>query len=354
MFAFIISCETEIIDQKNKKSNNESNICDIAKEVQVPLSMKIENPKLYKYVDQKYSDDIEDFDEKISIIEQLLKSYNDSLGEVCSTLKSLYKKQQNSLNTKVEEEKKKSKWEIKYYVDEFGDKTENGYVFRVIDDGLFSNSATSNSKLSVKFLIEPNELTIMLLEYGSNYVKGSQKSPDNYEVALKISDQKYLFKAENYSDRLTFDNKSSTEITELIDKNDQIKFYIEEISDYSKTTYKFNLLYGKGLITELIKIDLNGVYKDTALNTQKDLNNELKTSKNKNITASIIVGSFGAESNAEKLKKSLLTEGFEYIDISKIGSVNRVSVLVLGSKEEAKEVLKKVKVNHKSAWISYN
>ena len=353
MFAFIISCEPEIIDQKNKKSNNQSNICDIVREVQVPLSMKIENPKLYKYVEQKYIDDIEDFDEKMSIIEQLLKSYSDSLGEVCFHLKSLYEKHQNSLNAEVEEKKKKSKWEIKYYVDEFGDRTENGYVYRVIDDGFFSNSATSNSKLSVKFLIEPNELTIMLLEYGSNYVKGSKKRPDNYEVALKISDQKYLFKAKNYSDRLTFDNKSSSEIIELIDKNDQIKFYIEEISDYSKTSYKFNLLYGEGLITELIKIDLNGVYKDPTLNTQKILTNKQKTSKNKNITGSIIVGSFGAESNAEKLKKSLLKEGFENIEISKIGSVNRVSVLVSGSKEEAQEMLKKVKVNHKSAWISY-
>ena len=69
---------------------------------------------------------------------------------------------------------------------------------------------------------------------------------------------------------------------------------------------------------------------------------------------SIIIGSFGAVSNAEKLKKSLLNEGFENIDISKIGKINRVSILVSGSKEKAQEILKKVKVNHKSAWISYN
>jgi hypothetical protein len=72
------------------------------------------------------------------------------------------------------------------------------------------------------------------------------------------------------------------------------------------------------------------------------------------ISAKIIIGSFGAKENAEKLKKSLLIEGFENIDISKVGNINRVSILVSGSKEKAQEILKKVKVNHKSAWISYN
>ena len=74
---------------------------------------------------------------------------------------------------------------------------------------------------------------------------------------------------------------------------------------------------------------------------------------NENLSAAIIIGSFGAIANAEKLKKSLIDEGFENIDISKVGNVNRVSILISGSKEDAQEVLKKVKVNHKSAWISY-
>ena len=54
MLAFIISCEPKVIDQKNKKSNNQSNIRDIVREVQVPLSMKIENPKLYKLLPPIY------------------------------------------------------------------------------------------------------------------------------------------------------------------------------------------------------------------------------------------------------------------------------------------------------------
>jgi len=49
----------------------------------------------------------------------------------------------------------------------------------------------------------------------------------------------------------------------------------------------------------------------------------------------------------------LIKEGFDNIDISKVGNVYRVSVLVSGSKEKVQQVHKRVKVYHKSAWISY-
>ncbi|MDB2482794.1 SPOR domain-containing protein, partial [bacterium] len=71
-------------------------------------------------------------------------------------------------------------------------------------------------------------------------------------------------------------------------------------------------------------------------------------------TSSIVIGSFGAMSNAERQKQTLIKEGFDNIDISKVGNVYRVSVLVSGSKEKVQEVHKRVKVYHKSAWISYN
>ena len=76
--------------------------------------------------------------------------------------------------------------------------------------------------------------------------------------------------------------------------------------------------------------------------------------ENSNNYSSIIIGSFGAKANAERQKQTLIKEGFDNIDISKVGNVYRVSVLVSGSKEKVQEVHKRVKVNHKSAWISYN
>jgi antitoxin component YwqK of YwqJK toxin-antitoxin module len=68
-------------------------------------------------------------------------------------------------------------------------------------------------------------------------------------------------------------------------------------------------------------------------------------------SSSIVIGSFGNILNAEKQKKSIINEGFKNIDIKKVGSVYRVSILVLDNKDP-EEVLKEVKKYHKSAWIS--
>jgi|TARA_B110000914_G_scaffold221991_1_gene234709 hypothetical protein len=83
--------------------------------------------------------------------------------------------------------------------------------------------------------------------------------------------------------------------------------------------------------------------------------NYLKESRKLNNNSdSIIIGIFGAKSNANNQKQTLIKEGFDNIDISKVGNVYRVSVLVSGSKERLQQVHKRVKVYHNPAWISYN
>jgi len=69
------------------------------------------------------------------------------------------------------------------------------------------------------------------------------------------------------------------------------------------------------------------------------------------INTSIITGSFGNISNAEKQKQNLISKGFQNININKVGNVHRVSILV-SNNENAKKVLEEVKKHHKSAWIS--
>ena len=106
------------------------------------------------------------------------------------------------------------------------------------------------------------------------------------------------------------------------------------------------------------ELELFQVYKNGEKISEEKFNKsgdviKINSPIDKEISASIIVGSFGDKLNAEKLKKSLIDEGFDNIEISKVGNVNRVSILVSGSKEDAQEILKEVKVNHKSAWINY-
>ena len=65
------------------------------------------------------------------------------------------------------------------------------------------------------------------------------------------------------------------------------------------------------------------------------------------------IGSNDAIYNFGEITREVQSSFFDNIDISKVGNVYRVSVLVSGSKEKVQEVHKRVKVYHKSAWISY-
>ena len=67
-------------------------------------------------------------------------------------------------------DKLKGNWEIGYYVDDFGDKTNDSYVIGTFT-GTFSNSATSGSRLTVYVYLDPvypSITQIRLLEYGSS------------------------------------------------------------------------------------------------------------------------------------------------------------------------------------------
>jgi len=75
-------------------------------------------------------------------------------------------------------------WKIKYYVDTFGDPTDSGYIGSEFIMGTFSNSATTNSKLKVRFIISKEQIRMQLYEYGGNTpVMGN--SIAGHEVYLK-------------------------------------------------------------------------------------------------------------------------------------------------------------------------
>ncbi|MFI3240335.1 MAG: hypothetical protein R3Y22_07075 [Bacteroidales bacterium] len=63
-------------------------------------------------------------------------------------------------------------WKVGYYVDDFGEPTKEVYITCDIY-GTFSNSATTNSDLRVRFLIDNNSMRIQLYEYARNHpIKG--------------------------------------------------------------------------------------------------------------------------------------------------------------------------------------
>ena len=92
-------------------------------------------------------------------------------------------------------------WEIRYYVDEFNRPTDEMYITNtdwII--GTFSNSATNNSLLKAKILVDNLDgprVSIILYEYGSNQVKSYYEATYNITL-LDTSDVKHNLKGIMY------------------------------------------------------------------------------------------------------------------------------------------------------------
>lgn len=131
-------------------------------------------------------------------------------------------------------------WSVNYYVDEFGEKTNQGYITNAKSiQGTFSNTATENSRLNIDFLITGSyKISIQLYEYaGNNPVKAY--SSESYRVLIQDKDgNRFKLTATNYSDRLTFDKTTSRKVHGILMKGGTIKFKIVEI-DTPTTEYDF-------------------------------------------------------------------------------------------------------------------
>lgn len=186
-------------------------------------------------------------DDRMNTVMEHLQSRED-----CGSWKSLVASYSKYFRFKLEEAKEVAKWESRFYVDDFGDPTEEGYVTRDITDGSFSNSAATNAGLSARLLIEPDVFDIKLFEYNSSEVKAY--STDFYKVRLKYGSELADFEAKNYGDRLTFKESDARKIIDIVDANETIKFSIVEKSKYgSPSKYNFVIMYGQGLKEELSK-----------------------------------------------------------------------------------------------------
>jgi hypothetical protein len=95
-------------------------------------------------------------------------------------------------------------WYIWYYTDDFWEKTDESVITnKEYIKWTFSNTATENSSLNVKFLIDnENNISIKLFEYSrNNPVKSA--SYNSYTLNIKDKDwNKYKFSAINNTDRL--------------------------------------------------------------------------------------------------------------------------------------------------------
>lgn len=178
--------------------------------------------------------------------QELLKQLN---IEIQKEKEILAKKQQEEQKQREAEEKERYRlanlnntgmWKLKYYVDDFGESTKEALITNdELIKGLFSNTATTNSNLNVKFLIDnESSISIKLFEYGGNNPVKAYSSQD-YTVYIQDKDgQRFKLNAYNFSDRLTMLPSDSLILHNALIKGGTIKFKII-YNRVSSTEYSF-------------------------------------------------------------------------------------------------------------------
>ncbi len=224
----------------------------------------------------------------------------------------------------------------------------------------------------IELVKKPHSLQIEFIKYNKNG-----------DLLSKKNDQE--IKSKKFNNEINDSLKNSEIETNLLENKDRTKEY-KSAKAKSKRVYFWNIENGSKKNKFIIKDDLctvkdekddfsfityhnkkrgtttEGWVKTAELVILKKINSKIEKNREdinpqKNndsiISASLIIGSFGSLENAKKLKKELVSEGYKNIEISKIGSVNRVSILLNDTKKNIKETQLKIKKTHKGVWISY-
>ena len=142
-----------------------------------------------------------------------------------------------------------SLFDIFYFVDDFGDPTDVGYISqKTFSKGTFSNSATTNSSMKWKLILSKGEAAIVIYEYGSTRLTGSYGFPDAYDVLIKGSDGKvYQFYCKNYSDIISVNSVDLKSFTDIFLAGGDVKIAITEDSKYSYTSYTLGAINCDGV-----------------------------------------------------------------------------------------------------------
>jgi len=138
-------------------------------------------------------------------------------------------------------------WKIAYYYDEFNQPTKDAYVTNTeYCSGTFSNSATTNSALSAMFIVDKENISIMLFEYERYQVKNAYSQwSEFYNITMKTPDgKKTKLEAEMFSgdDRMyicDWDNYKE-DLLKALKSGGSVSFYIEE-ADSGMSTYLFSV-----------------------------------------------------------------------------------------------------------------
>lgn len=136
-----------------------------------------------------------------------------------------------------------SKWEKRYYTDEFNNPTNNAFIAPIDTlSGTFSNSATTNSRLLAYIRVDNDSCEIMLWEYGSSLVKAYSTTDYDITILLPTGTKKYFTGTMYKNGQVIRVDDYSGILSLLKSTNGTLKFYLKEDSDYGvNSTYLFEV-----------------------------------------------------------------------------------------------------------------
>lgn len=135
-------------------------------------------------------------------------------------------------------------WVVRYYVDEFNLPTDEGYITtKNYVEGTFSNSATTNSKLWVLWLIDDDSVAIKLLEYGRNVVKSSYDTTSYSILMLDPDGNRVSMSGTMYKggDRIYIEDSKEYLVLNALRANGSVTFKITEEGRYANSSYLFKM-----------------------------------------------------------------------------------------------------------------
>ncbi len=131
-------------------------------------------------------------------------------------------------------------WKKGSYVDEFKNETGETYITNTNRiDGQFSNTATENSSLGVKLLINKNTVDIQLYEYNRD-VPIKSSIDRKYYTSFSCNGKRHTHIGKLLQDRIEFSDKANIEIIEALKSNSEVMFNIVDESD-TTSTYRFTI-----------------------------------------------------------------------------------------------------------------
>lgn len=135
-------------------------------------------------------------------------------------------------------------WEIQYYVDEFDNPTTDGFITNadwIV--GTFSNSAATDRTLYVSWVIDKEDVAVILFEYGRSRVKSSYSSTEYSIVMLDPDGNKINMTGtmNKGGDRIFFSSEDKEKVLNALERNSSVSFRITETGKYASSSYLFKI-----------------------------------------------------------------------------------------------------------------